>query len=365
MYASDVARLTHVLEMLCDNCDLLVLDGAMALPALYTPRNRSRVRIVKQAALTGMRCARLLRVTREAIVIDWNVIVTVRRDFDRALGLLRKLGAVEGTRLFNVIVMQVPDVRALLDQIAELPTDERFFATVSHVVPIMHKVTFATADDFERKTRDVVLAWAPQLAGKSVHLRMRRRGHKGELHGLDLEQRIGRALLGELSRLGTPGRFALEDPDAVIAIETIRDQAGIALWTRADLECYPFLRASIERGASRHASSVSPESAPSRRMLVAAGEQAMHSRTEHPATASEIIELLGEVEPLTLEKLLATRATIGEVAEAVSAIEDEDTCGEVHHAPSTSREAEVRVILEDLVFETVEERQSERAIART
>ncbi|HEY5951112.1 MAG TPA: hypothetical protein VIV40_36725, partial [Kofleriaceae bacterium] len=126
--------------MLCDNCDLLVLDGAMAVPALYTPRNRSRVRIVKQAALTGMRCARLLRVTREAIVIDWNVIVTVRRDFDRALGLLRKLGAVEGTRLFNVIVMQVPDVRALLDQIAELPTDERFFATVSHVVPIMHKV---------------------------------------------------------------------------------------------------------------------------------------------------------------------------------------------------------------------------------
>lgn len=298
-------------------------------------------------------------------MIDWNVIVTVRRDFDRAIGLLRKLGAVERTGLFNVIVMRVPDVRALLDQIAQLPADERWFATISHVVPITHKLSFATADDFERKTRDLVLAWAPQLAGKSLHVRMRRRGHKGELHGLELEQRIGRALFEELARRGTPGRFALDDPDVVIAIETMRDEAGLALWTRTDLERYPFLRASIERGASRHASPASPESAPSRAMLAVIGRQAMRSKTEHPATTSEIIELLGEVEPLTLEKLVATRATIGEVAEAVSAIEDEDAFGEVHHAPATPREAEVRAILEDLVFENMEERESEREIART
>lgn len=298
-------------------------------------------------------------------MIDWNVIVTVRHDFERAIGLLRKLGKVERTGLFNVIVMRVRDVRILLDQIAQLPADEGFFATISHVVPITRKVSFATADDFERKARDLVLAWAPQLAGKSVHVRMRRRGHKGELHGLEIEQRIGRALLEELARRGTPGRFALDDPDAIIAIETIRDEAGFALWTRTDLERYPFLRASIERGASRHPAPASPESAPSRAMLATAGEHAVHSRTEHAATASEIVELLGEVEPLTLEKLLATRATIDEVAEAVSAIEDEDAFGEIHHAPSTPREAEVRAILEDLVFENVEEQESEREIVRT
>lgn len=298
-------------------------------------------------------------------MIDWNVIVTVRRDFDRAIGRLRQLGAVERTGLYNVLVMRVPDARALLEQIAQLPADERFFATISHVVPITHKVAFATADEFEAEARDVVLAWAPQLAGKSVHVRMRRRGHKGELHGAELEQRIGRALLEELARRGTPGRIALDDPDAVIAIETIRDEAGLALWTRADLERYPFLRASIERGASRHAPPAAPESAPSRAMLAAARDQALRSRTVHPATAAEILELLGELEPLTLEKLLATGATFDEVAEAVSAIEDEDAFGEVHHGPSTPREAEVRAILEELVFEDFEERESERGIART
>lgn len=297
--------------------------------------------------------------------MDWNVIVTVRCDFDRAVGLLRKLGAVERTGLYNVVVMRVPDVRALLEQIAQLPSDRRFFETISHVVPVTHKLSFATADDFEHKARDIVLAWAPQLAGKSVHVRMRRRGHKGELHGLELERRIGHALLEELARRGTPGRYALDDPDAVIAIETIRDEAGLALWMHADLEQYPFLRASIERGASRHTAPAPPESAPSRARIAAARELAVRLRTDDRATASEIVALLGELEPLTLDKLLATGATLGEIAEAVSAIEDEGGFDEIHHAPSTPREAEVRAILQELVFEDFEERESEREIMRT
>lgn len=84
-----------------------------------------------------------------------------------------------------------------------------------------------------------------------------------------------------------------------------------------------------------------------------------------PASATEIFGLLGELEPLTLEKLLATGATITEVAAAVNAIEDEDAFGETHHPPLSSREAEVRAILEELVFEDAEERESESEIART
>jgi hypothetical protein len=84
-----------------------------------------------------------------------------------------------------------------------------------------------------------------------------------------------------------------------------------------------------------------------------------------PATATELVALLGELEALTVERLLATRATADEVAEAVSAIEDEDAFGKVHHQPSSPREAEVRAILEEVLFEDVEEREAEREIART
>lgn len=209
-------------------------------------------------------CGRFSRTVdvREVFVIDWNVVVTVRQDFSRALALLRKLGVVERTGLFNVLVMRVPRIRDLLEQILQRPAEERFFSTISHVVPVTHKLSFSTAEDLERGVQDIVLGWAPELAGKSLHVRMRRRGHKGELHGLEVEQRIGRALLDELARRGTPGRFALADPDAVIAIETLRDEAGLALWPRIDLERYPFLRASIERGAERKAARVAIPSAP-------------------------------------------------------------------------------------------------------
>lgn len=294
-------------------------------------------------------------------MIDWNVIVTVRQDFDRAISLLRRLGAVERTDLYNVILMHVPDVHALLEQIAQRPEEDGFLATISHVIPITDKVPFATAEELELNLRAVVRTWLPELAGKAMHVRVRRRGHKGELHGVELEQRIAQSLLDELDRRGTPGRIALDDPDVVIAIETIRDEAGLALWTHADLERYPFLRASIERGADRHAAPASRESAPSRRLVAATARVS----AGHPATASEIVELLGEIEPLTVQKLVATHATIEEVAEAVSAIEDEATVGEVHHAPATTREAAVRAILEALMFESFEEWESEREIART
>ena len=83
------------------------------------------------------------------------------------------------------------------------------------------------------------------------------------------------------------------------------------------------------------------------------------------ATASEIIGILGEVESLTLEKLLATGASVDEIGNAVAAIEDEDSFGEERHSPSTAREAEVRAILEELVFDGIDERESEGELAHT
>jgi hypothetical protein len=39
-----------------------------------------------------------------------------------------------------------------------------------------------------------------------------------------------------------PGRIAFTDPDAVVAIDTIDDRAGVSLWTRDDLARHRLLR---------------------------------------------------------------------------------------------------------------------------
>ena len=271
---------------------------------------------------------------------SWNVVVTVRHDFGKALAALGELGTVERTGLYNVIAMRVPDVCALLDRIAQLPDRERVLAPIGHLVPVTHKLRFTSTEDLERQAREIVLAWAPALTGKSVHVVVHWRGRKVDLHAHELEQRLAEALLDEVERIGTPARIALTNADAVIVLETLRDEAGLALWTRGELDRYPFLRASLDPHLAHAA-----------------------ARASVPATAAEIGSVLGEVQPWTIERLLATRATLDEISAAISAIEDEIGFGESHHAPSTPREAEVRAILEEQVFEDFEERESE--LART
>ncbi|HTR52360.1 MAG TPA: hypothetical protein VMJ10_16720 [Kofleriaceae bacterium] len=84
-----------------------------------------------------------------------------------------------------------------------------------------------------------------------------------------------------------------------------------------------------------------------------------------PATAADLLEMLGEIDPIALDKLLAIGASAAEVAEAAIAIEDEDAFGELHREPSSPRAAEVRAILEELVFEKTEDADDESEVART
>jgi hypothetical protein len=62
----------------------------------------------------------------------------------------------------------------------------------------------------------------------------------------------------------------------------------------------------------------------------------------------ELTELLGDVDELIIERILETGATVDEVGEALSYVEDEQGLGEGQRAPSSSRVVEVRAILADL-----------------
>ena len=94
----------------------------------------------------------------------------------------------------------------------------------------------------EAKAREASLTWIPDLAGKSFHVRMYRRGFKGQLSSQSEESFLDGILLDALNKIGKPGRITFENPDAIIALETIDSRAGLSLWTREDLQRYPFLR---------------------------------------------------------------------------------------------------------------------------
>src|SRR5688500_18543077 len=66
------------------------------------------------------------------------------------------------------------------------------------------------------------------------------------------------------------------------------------------------------------------------------------------ATASEVHRLLGDADPLIVERIVATGATADEIGEALRGVEDEQGFGEEPHAPSSPRVAEVRALLYEL-----------------
>lgn len=174
---------------------------------------------------------------------DWNVVATARESrFPQAIQLLKPFGRIERTHYYDVLVMQVADPRDFLKQVhARLEEDPALAECIGHVSPCTETFTLQSPESFEAAVREIALGYVPDLAYKWFHVRMHRRGFKGQLHATDEEQFLDGVLLEALENAGTPGEISFDDPDAIIAIETIDAQGGIALWTRDDLQKYPLL----------------------------------------------------------------------------------------------------------------------------
>jgi tRNA(Ser,Leu) C12 N-acetylase TAN1 len=173
----------------------------------------------------------------------WNVIVTLSEaTAPQARRALRRWGRLHRTAYFHVLVMAVVDPDGFLhefgDAVADTPGILNFIA---HVFAAQRTFDFATVDEFEAKAREAALSWAPLLAGKRFHVRLHRRGLKGTLSTPNEERFLDDTLLEALTAAGTPGQIGFDDPDFVIHIETIDRRAGMALWSRADMQRFPFL----------------------------------------------------------------------------------------------------------------------------
>lgn len=175
---------------------------------------------------------------------DWNLVITIFQDgFRRAMRALRVLGPIERTMYHNVLTMKVDDPMEALGAI-ELKTQEStaLYDAISRVSPASHNFEFKSADELLVKAKNLLVEWSPQLAGRSFHLRLHRRGPKYDLGSQQTEHLLNDIILDATTKLGDPGKLSFTDPDAVIAIDTVDERAGAALWTRDDLARHRLLR---------------------------------------------------------------------------------------------------------------------------
>lgn len=179
----------------------------------------------------------------------WNVIVTINSEgYREAIRILKDFGHVARTDFFNVLTLKVPDTAIFLERFLDLVMRQPGVLNfISHATPVEEVFYFHTAREFEDKLRDLGLQWASHLTGKSFHIRVHRRGHKAEIPSQKEERFLAEWLIEILEKNGTPGHIRFEDPDAIVIIETIGNEAGLSLWTREQIKRYPFLNLDLKR----------------------------------------------------------------------------------------------------------------------
>ncbi|MGE5301563.1 MAG: hypothetical protein ACM3MB_11500 [Acidobacteriota bacterium] len=175
---------------------------------------------------------------------EWNVVVNLNeRGTLQAYKKLGTFGTIRRTGFFNVVVMKVEDLPGMLEALRRwIQEDPQSLSFLSRVIPATVTFTFQTPEEFEARAAEAVLQWAPTLPDKGFHVRMRRRGFKGKLSSLDEEHFLDNILLAAIEKAGGPGHITFADPDAIIAVETIGPWAGLSIWSREELQRYPFIR---------------------------------------------------------------------------------------------------------------------------
>ena len=177
-------------------------------------------------------------------MLDWNVLVNVHEhSFSRTYLLFEKLGKVYQGDFENVLLMKVENISQFLETFdAKLKADPSLLEFISKITPVTSTFSFQSSSEFEDKAKQIVLEWLPNLTGKKFHVTMHRRGFKDLISSHHEEYFLDQFILDELDKIGETGKIRYEDPDAIIDVETVSQQAGLSCWTREDLQKYPWLK---------------------------------------------------------------------------------------------------------------------------
>lgn len=175
--------------------------------------------------------------------LDWNLLVTSMEHHYRAVRrALRPLVRLRSSPFHNVFLGRAEDPAAVLDAVDALAASRRgFAAALGRILPIARTFVVDVAR-FAAQVEEALEPLLDEVAGRSFHVRVERRGHKGRIDSHVTEQAVGRWILDTLEAREAPGRVDFDDPDVVVAVEIVGDVAGITILPRALREAHRFVR---------------------------------------------------------------------------------------------------------------------------
>ena len=175
---------------------------------------------------------------------QFNLVVTMAAD-GRFQGLLRELsfyGEFHKTEFLGVILGHVADPITFLDTVRDKREHQLIaFQDLGRIVPLQRCFSF-TPDTFQDQVCEALAPYVDILAGQSFYVRLERRGFKWLIISPEVERFFDAFLLELVEKSGGTASIDFDDPDIVLAIETIGERCGIGVLTREQRERYAFVR---------------------------------------------------------------------------------------------------------------------------
>lgn len=175
--------------------------------------------------------------------MEWNILATANRRQERyLLRLLSKYGEFKGSGYRDVVIGRVEDVNTFLETLKSVRQEKpEKLRSLSQIVPIERIFQFELSD-FKDKLKEAISPYIELVENNRFYVRVERRGHKGEISSLEVEQEMDTFILEALKNTGKLSQVSFKDPEKIIIVETIENRAGVGLITKEMKEKYPFIK---------------------------------------------------------------------------------------------------------------------------
>jgi tRNA(Ser,Leu) C12 N-acetylase TAN1 len=174
---------------------------------------------------------------------EWNILATATREQERyLLRFLNDYGEFKGSGFRDVVLGRVEEIDAFLRALENLCEENPIkLNPLSQIVPL-EKTFHFDLSDFKDKLKEILSSYVDRIENKKFYLRVKRRGHKGEISSLEVEKEVADFIMGSLEKAGKKAQVSFNDPDCILIVETIGDWAGVGFITKEMKEKYSFVR---------------------------------------------------------------------------------------------------------------------------
>jgi len=176
-------------------------------------------------------------------VRDWNVVVTALPARERfLLDELNQLGTFHRSGFKGVLTGRVEAVDRFLEDVRQALEEGAGWARdLARVLPVERTFSFEP-DAFVERLKEAVAPFLQRMDSGTFYVRLQRRGHKGRIVSPEVERAVDEHLVALAEHQGKTLRVAFQDPDYVVAVETVGSVCGVALLPRELRTRYPFVK---------------------------------------------------------------------------------------------------------------------------